>query len=77
MESKSKSFVVTVTPITESSDLTIKSNQTNGEKKIQTPEKPDQRLVPYLMKRNAQLEEENLLLKKASAILRCPLSLSY
>lgn len=46
MENKSKSFVVTVTPITESSDLTIQSSQTNTEKEIQTPEKPDQRLVP-------------------------------
>ncbi|MFJ8457254.1 hypothetical protein [Bacillus paramycoides] len=46
MENKSKSFVVTVTPITESSDLTIQNDQTNTEKEIQTPEKPDQRLVP-------------------------------
>ncbi|PGA79648.1 hypothetical protein COL94_28965 [Bacillus wiedmannii] len=46
MENKSQSFVVTVTPITESSDSPIKSNQTNTEKEIQTPEKPDQRLVP-------------------------------
>lgn len=46
MENKSNSFVVTLTPITESSDLTIQNVQTNTEKKIQTPEKPDQRLVP-------------------------------
>ncbi|CJV70706.1 hypothetical protein ORL82_09475 [Bacillus cereus] len=46
MENKSKSFVVTVTPITESSDLPIQNDQTNTEKEIQTPEKPDQRLVP-------------------------------
>ncbi|MGE7939843.1 hypothetical protein [Bacillus paramycoides] len=46
MENKSKSFVVTVTPITESAALTIQSDQTNTYKKIQTPEKPDQRLVP-------------------------------
>ncbi|PFD34724.1 hypothetical protein CN285_24915 [Bacillus cereus] len=46
MENKSKSFVVTVTPITESSDLTIQNIQTNTEKEMQTPEKPDQRLVP-------------------------------
>ncbi|MEX0416774.1 hypothetical protein [Bacillus sp. C30] len=46
MENKGKSFVVTVTPITESSDLTIQSGQTNTKKGIQTPEKPDQRLVP-------------------------------
>lgn len=46
MENKSKSYVVTVTPITESSDLTFQSNQTNMEKELQTPEKPDQRLVP-------------------------------
>ncbi len=44
MDNKSKSFVVTVTPITESSDLTIQNDQTK--KEIQTPEKPDQRLVP-------------------------------
>ncbi|MFU2033129.1 hypothetical protein [Bacillus wiedmannii] len=43
MENKSKSFVVTVTPITESSDLTAQLNATNTEKEIQ---KPDQRLVP-------------------------------
>ncbi|PEP21760.1 hypothetical protein CN566_28570 [Bacillus wiedmannii] len=46
MENKSKSFVVTVTPITESSALTIQSEQTNTKKEIQTPKKPDQRLVP-------------------------------
>ncbi|MBE5087554.1 hypothetical protein IGI03_05765 [Bacillus thuringiensis] len=46
MESKSKSFVVTVTPITEASDLTDQLNPVNTEKEIQTPEKPDQRLVP-------------------------------
>lgn len=46
MENKSKSFVVTVTPITESSDLTAQLNPANTEKEIQTPEKPDQRLVP-------------------------------
>lgn len=46
MENKSQSFVVTVTPITESSDSPIQSNQTNTEKEIQTPEKLDQRLVP-------------------------------
>ncbi|MGE7869566.1 hypothetical protein ACQKNO_26075 [Bacillus paramycoides] len=32
--------------MTESSDLTIQNAQTNTEKEIQTPEKPDQRLVP-------------------------------
>ncbi|MED3026127.1 MULTISPECIES: hypothetical protein [Bacillus cereus group] len=46
MENKSKSYVVTVTPITESSASTIQSDQTNIKKEIQTPEKPDQRLVP-------------------------------
>ncbi|HDR8066598.1 hypothetical protein COA05_27940 [Bacillus thuringiensis] len=46
MENKSKSFVVTVTPITEASDLTDQLNPVNTEKEIQTPEKPDQRLVP-------------------------------
>ncbi|MCU4923906.1 hypothetical protein OCF68_24295 [Bacillus cereus] len=46
MDNKSKSFVVTVTPITESTDLTIQNDQTNTEKEIQTSEKPDQRLVP-------------------------------
>ncbi|MGM7432631.1 hypothetical protein CN268_28010 [Bacillus anthracis] len=46
MENKSKSFVVTVTPIEESSSLTIQSDQTSTKKEIQTPEKPDQRLVP-------------------------------
>ncbi|EEK53193.1 hypothetical protein bcere0004_55000 [Bacillus cereus BGSC 6E1] len=46
VENKNNSFVVTVTPITESSSLTIQSDQTNTEKEIQTPEKPDQRLVP-------------------------------
>ncbi|AEW58651.1 TPA: hypothetical protein ACOQ31_005689 [Bacillus cereus] len=46
MEKKSQSFVVTVTPIEESSSLTIQSDQTNMKKEIQTPEKPDQRLVP-------------------------------
>ncbi|PEQ54356.1 hypothetical protein [Bacillus cereus] len=46
MENKSKSFVVTVTPIEECSDLTIKNDQTNMEKEILTPKKPDQRLVP-------------------------------
>ncbi|PDZ33760.1 hypothetical protein [Bacillus toyonensis] len=46
MENKSKSFVVTVTPITESSDLTIQNDQTRTKKEIQTPEKPDQRLIP-------------------------------
>ncbi|HFJ9275175.1 TPA: hypothetical protein ACGW6O_005848 [Bacillus cereus] len=48
MKNKSKSFVVTVTPITESSDLTIQNDQTNTEKEIQTPEtpeKPDKRLI--------------------------------
>ncbi|QPW51628.1 hypothetical protein G9298_29115 (plasmid) [Bacillus thuringiensis] len=37
MENKSKSFVVTVTPIEESSSLTIQSDQTNPKKEIQTP----------------------------------------
>ncbi|ETT85582.1 hypothetical protein [Bacillus mycoides] len=46
MESKSKSSVVTVTPITESSDLNTQLDHANTEKEIQTPEKPDQRLVP-------------------------------
>ncbi|MDA1647572.1 MULTISPECIES: hypothetical protein [Bacillus] len=46
MENKSKSFVVPVTPIEESSSLTIQSDQTSTKKEIQTPEKPDQRLVP-------------------------------
>ncbi|OKA18078.1 hypothetical protein [Bacillus cereus] len=46
MENKSKSFVVTVTPIEESSDLTIQNDQTNMEKEILTPKKPDRRLVP-------------------------------
>ncbi|PEU86233.1 hypothetical protein CN386_00175 [Bacillus cereus] len=46
MENESKSFLVTVTPITDSSSLTIQSDQTNMKKEIQTPEKPDQRLVP-------------------------------
>ncbi|EOP60936.1 hypothetical protein IKQ_06167 [Bacillus cereus VDM053] len=46
MENKSKSFVVTVTPITESSDLNTQLDHANMEKEIQTPEKPDQRLVP-------------------------------
>ncbi|HDR6218494.1 TPA: hypothetical protein QCU06_004988 [Bacillus cereus] len=46
MDNKSKSFVVTVTPITESSDLTIQNDQTNTKKEIQTPEKSDKRLVP-------------------------------
>ncbi|EOO23042.1 hypothetical protein ICM_06265 [Bacillus cereus BAG1X2-3] len=46
MEDKSKSFVVTVTPIEESAPLTIQSDQTNTKKEIQTPGKPDQRLVP-------------------------------
>ncbi|AJH80255.1 hypothetical protein FOC88_27520 (plasmid) [Bacillus thuringiensis] len=46
MENESKSFLVTVTPITDSSSLTIQNDQTNTEKEIQTPEKPDQRLVP-------------------------------
>ncbi|MEK4581754.1 hypothetical protein [Bacillus sp. FSL R12-0074] len=46
MENKSKSFVVTVTPIVESSDLTIQNDQTSTEKEIQPPEEPDQRLVP-------------------------------
>ncbi|EDX54286.1 conserved hypothetical protein (plasmid) [Bacillus cereus W] len=46
MDNKSKSFVVTVTPITESTDLTIQNDQTDTEKEIQTSEKPDQRLVP-------------------------------
>ncbi|MEH7541850.1 hypothetical protein V7426_21890 [Bacillus thuringiensis] len=47
MENESKSFLVTVTPITDSSSLTIQSDQTNmkKEKEIQTPEKPDQRLI--------------------------------
>lgn len=47
MENESKSFLVTVTPITDSSSLTIQSDQTNTkkEKEIQTPEKPDQRLI--------------------------------
>ncbi|MGN4822474.1 hypothetical protein [Bacillus cereus group sp. MYBK139-2] len=43
MENESKSFVVTVTPITESSDLTIQNDQTNTKKEIQAP---DKRLVP-------------------------------
>lgn len=46
MENKSKSYVVTVTPIEESSSLTIQSDQASTQKEIQTPEKPDQRLVP-------------------------------
>ncbi|MDX5886242.1 hypothetical protein [Bacillus cereus group sp. BfR-BA-00999] len=46
MENKSKSYVVTVTPIEESSDLTIQNDQTNMDKEILTPKKPDQRLVP-------------------------------
>ncbi|PES33314.1 hypothetical protein [Bacillus thuringiensis] len=46
MENKSKSFVVTVTPIIEASDLTAQLNPVNTKKEIQTPEKPDQRLVP-------------------------------
>ncbi|KAB2502337.1 hypothetical protein F8158_00045 [Bacillus cereus] len=45
MENESKSFLVTVTPITESSDLTIQNDQTNTEKEIQIPEKPDNRLI--------------------------------
>lgn len=43
MENESKSFLVTVTPITDSSSLTIQSDQTITKKEIQTP---DQRLVP-------------------------------
>lgn len=43
LENESKSFVVTVTPITESSDLTIQNDQTNTKKEIQAP---DKRLVP-------------------------------
>ncbi|QWH75509.1 hypothetical protein EXW59_01225 (plasmid) [Bacillus mycoides] len=43
MENKSESFLVTVTPITESSDLTSQLNPANTEKEIQTP---DQRVVP-------------------------------
>ncbi|MGG0208528.1 hypothetical protein [Bacillus mycoides] len=46
MENKSNSFVVTVTPITESSDLNTQLDPAKTEKEIQTPEKPDQRLVP-------------------------------
>lgn len=46
LDKKSKSFIVTVTPITESTDSTIQNDQTSTEKEIQTPEKPDQRLVP-------------------------------
>ncbi|MEW9575810.1 hypothetical protein U9K47_10245 [Bacillus toyonensis] len=46
MENESKSFLVTVTPITDSSPLTIQSDQTNMKKEVQTPKKPDQRLVP-------------------------------
>ncbi|MGA5663746.1 hypothetical protein ACPCZR_30570 [Bacillus bombysepticus] len=46
MENRSKSFVVTVTPINESSALNTQSDPTNTEKEILTPEKPDQRLVP-------------------------------
>lgn len=46
MENKSKSFVVTVTPITDRTDLTIQNDQTNTKNEIQTSEKPDQRLVP-------------------------------
>jgi hypothetical protein len=46
LENKSKSFVVTVTPITKDSDVTAQLNPVNTEKEIQTPEKPDQRLVP-------------------------------
>lgn len=46
MENESKSFLVTVTPIEESSSLTIQSDQASTQKEIQTPEKPDQRLVP-------------------------------
>lgn len=46
MENKSNSFVVTVTPITEDSNVTAQLNPVITEKEIQTPEKPDQRLVP-------------------------------
>ncbi|PGP91046.1 hypothetical protein COA10_31715, partial [Bacillus cereus] len=46
MDNKSKSFVVTVTPITEDLDVTAQLNPVITEKEIQTPEKPDQRLVP-------------------------------
>jgi len=46
LENESKSFLVTVTPITDSSSLTIQSDQTNTKKEIQTPETPDKRLVP-------------------------------
>ncbi|MDA2180130.1 hypothetical protein PDN34_26575 [Bacillus cereus] len=46
MDNKSKSFVVTVTPITEDLDVTAQFNPVITEKEIQTPEKPDQRLVP-------------------------------
>ncbi len=46
MEDKSKSFLVTVTPITESSDLTAQLNTPNMEKEIQIQEKPDKCLVP-------------------------------
>nr|WP_240516378.1 hypothetical protein [Bacillus cereus] len=35
-----------MTPITDSSNPTIQNDQTNTKKEIQTPEKPDQRLVP-------------------------------
>ncbi|PFB24152.1 hypothetical protein CN388_25400 [Bacillus cereus] len=35
-----------ITPITDSSNPTIQNDQTNTKKEIQTPEKPDQRLVP-------------------------------
>lgn len=46
LDNKSKSFVVTVTPITEDLDVTAQLNPVITEKEIQTPEKPDQRLVP-------------------------------
>lgn len=45
LENKSNSFIVTVTPIIESSDLTVQSDYNKTEKEIQTPKKPDQRLI--------------------------------
>lgn len=42
MENKSKSFLVTVTPITDNSDLTTQPTPANAEKEI---EKPDNRLI--------------------------------
>ncbi|OUB56702.1 hypothetical protein [Bacillus thuringiensis] len=42
MENKNNSFVVTVTPITDNSDLTTQPTPANAEKEI---EKPDNRLI--------------------------------